>query len=174
MRRVRTLSWVGWASDTHPTKVTQSTSAAINFRLPAAAASLPLGLSPMYYSPKLSSRSSGFTLIELLTVIAIIAILMALLFPALKKDPVLNAQANNDLQGVVTAVKAYVTEYGKFPEVTAPGGPAPAGGAAADALVGDDAAGIPGAPNRLLFSTLRALDADADPGFIQNPRKIPF
>src|SRR6266478_5680202 len=129
------------------------------------------------HSPKLSSRSRGFTLIELLTVIAIIAILMALLFPALAgaKNQARNAQAGNDVQATVTAVKSYFTEYGKFPDVAAAGAAAPAGGGnATDALVGDEAASIPGAPNRLLFSTLRSISADANDKNVQNPRKISF
>jgi len=64
-----------------------------------------------------SRTRSGFTLIELLTVIAIIAILMALLFPAMNPAK-LNAQkarAANDIRTLVAAVNAYHTEYGVYP-----------------------------------------------------------
>ena len=62
-------------------------------------------------------QASAFTLIELLTVIAIIAVLMGLLFPAVNavKDSARKTQAKNDLVNIVNAVKAYYTEYGKYP-----------------------------------------------------------
>jgi prepilin-type N-terminal cleavage/methylation domain-containing protein len=59
----------------------------------------------------------AFTLIELLVVITIIAILMALLFPAFKgvQEQAKRTQAKNDVTQVVTAVNAFYTEYGKYP-----------------------------------------------------------
>lgn len=97
---------------------------------------------------------SGFTLIELLTVIAIIAILMALLFPVIGaiKDQANKTKASADLQASVTAVKNYDTEYGKLPALNT--------GAAAAAPVGDTAVGDPSVAtvigdNVLLFATLR-------------------
>ena len=69
-------------------------------------------------SPPLSFLAA-FTLVELLTVIAIIAILMGLLFPAIGavKENGRRVQAKNDVMGIITAVKQYNTEYGKYPVV---------------------------------------------------------
>lgn len=68
---------------------------------------------PMTPSP---SRKA-FTLVELLTVIAIIAVLMGLLFPAMGavKEAARKAQAKNDLTQIVSAVKLFYTEYGRYP-----------------------------------------------------------
>ncbi|MEI8341780.1 MAG: prepilin-type N-terminal cleavage/methylation domain-containing protein [Verrucomicrobiota bacterium] len=65
----------------------------------------------------ISRNKNGFTLIELITVISIILILMGLLFPAVSsvKEAAKKAQAKNDITNLVTSVKAYYTEYGKYP-----------------------------------------------------------
>jgi prepilin-type N-terminal cleavage/methylation domain-containing protein len=64
-----------------------------------------------------SKTHRAFTLIELLAVIGIIALLVALLFPAIKgslqKAEV--AQAQTGISNLSTAFKAYYTEYGKWP-----------------------------------------------------------
>lgn len=100
----------------------------------------------------------GFTLIELLTVIAIIAVLMGLLFSAIGgvKDSGAKTKAKNDLLQIVTAVKAYQTEYGKYPVKE--------GSTADDTYSGD---------NDRLFNILRATATEGY-DLEMNPRKIAF
>jgi prepilin-type N-terminal cleavage/methylation domain-containing protein len=64
-----------------------------------------------------ASRHNAFTLIELLTVIAILAVLMGLLFPALNvaKEGARKAQAATDVRAIVMGVKGFYTEYGRYP-----------------------------------------------------------
>jgi prepilin-type N-terminal cleavage/methylation domain-containing protein/prepilin-type processing-associated H-X9-DG protein len=67
-------------------------------------------------------RRIGFTLIELLVVIAIIAILAALLLPALSraKGAGLSAACKNNLHQIGITLKLYTDEYQKFPLCASP------------------------------------------------------
>jgi prepilin-type N-terminal cleavage/methylation domain-containing protein len=129
----------------------------------------------MNFSPRRTARA--FTLIELLTVIAIIAILMGLLFPAigLVKEQANKARAKNDVSNIVTAVRTYNVEYGKYPSVAESGKKSDPGGAVEDVICGDSATGAE-VSNSALFNTLRAIPEglNAEPVHGRNPKKIVF
>lgn len=115
-------------------------------------------------SPQLRQPASAFTLIELLTVIAIIAVLMGLLFPALGavKEQARKTQAKNDLTQIVTAVNAFYTEYGRYPA------DANTGADADDYFAGDDS------NNNVLFDVLRVPSQTNGNALKYNPRLVPF
>ncbi len=106
-------------------------------------------------SPARGEDRAAFTLIELLVVISIIAILASLAFPAVQgaMNAGKKAQARNDLQQLVTAVKAYQLEYGRLPTV--------------------DGTAEFTSDNDKLLNVLRGT-ADAGTQLAMNPRKIPF
>jgi prepilin-type N-terminal cleavage/methylation domain-containing protein len=105
----------------------------------------------------------GFTLIELLVVITVVAILMALLFPAFNgvQDQAKRTQAKNDMAQIITAVNAFYTEYGQYPCG------AQTGNDGQDFFADDDNA------NNTLFDILRG---DPNNGNVQtyNPKAIAF
>ena len=117
-------------------------------------------------------RPYAFTLVELLTVIAIIAILMGLLFPAINsvKDQARKAEAKTACLNIVSALKAYNTEYGKYPYPSSGTPPT----TAADVIVGDNTVGGAAAGNENLFNILRSKNAGTNASFVLNPRRIPF
>jgi prepilin-type N-terminal cleavage/methylation domain-containing protein len=116
---------------------------------------------------------SAFTLIELLTVIAIISILMAMLFPMIgnAKEGARKAKAKQDCLAIVHAVESYNTEYGQFPKMD-PTAAAPATGAV-DEKAGDIAASMPNR-NSAVFNTLRAIDDTPNGSNAQNPKRQVF
>ena len=120
--------------------------------------------------PHPQHRTHAFTLVELLTVIAIIAILMGLLFPAINgvKDQARKAEAKTACTNIVTALKAYNTEYGKYP-ATSSSTTAPTG----DVIVGDTVGGAT-TGNEFLFNILRNIGTNAATPNPGNPRRISF
>lgn len=120
--------------------------------------------------PNPQLRTQAFTLVELLTVIAIIAILMGLLFPVMNgvKEQARKAEAKTACAGIVTAVKAYNAEYGKFPAASSSATPP-----TTDVIVGDSVGGGT-AGNEFLFNILRNIGTNATTPNPGNPRRIPF
>ena len=111
--------------------------------------------------PLRKTHAAAFTLIELLTVIAIIAVLMGLLFPAISgaKEQARRADAKSSILNIVNACKMYETDYGKFPPVSQ----AQVGKVdTSDSnngfySYGDTGKGKCAAPNNYLFDILRAI-----------------
>ena len=124
---------------------------------------------------KTRSLQSAFTLIELLTVIAIIAILMGLLFPAIAavKESGRKASAKNDVMQIVAAVKQYHTEYGKYPPLVAQKQEKKGNASAQDDYVGDPESGAK-EMNSVLFNTLRAIPEAPNDQHKMNPRRVVF
>ena len=129
-----------------------------------------------------SSKSNAFTLVELLTVIAIIAILMGLLFPALQiaKNQAYKVRAKTDVVNTVAAVKQYYTEYGKYPltAVMQQGASTPVDYQFGDARSAPNPPGGTAYSNNLLYDILRNYPngnrTEGSLGADGNPRQIVF
>jgi prepilin-type N-terminal cleavage/methylation domain-containing protein len=114
---------------------------------------------------------AAFTLIELLTVIAIIAVLMGLLFPALSgaKEQARRADAGTAVRNIVSACKSYYNDYGKFPPVS--------GALAGDVntngyyAYGDTTAGGCKVQNNTLFDVLRGISRGDNNNHVLNKRQ---
>src|SRR5262249_42091569 len=115
---------------------------------------------------QLPKFTGAFTLIELLVVITVIAILMALLFPAFRgvQDQAKRTQAKNDVTQIVTAINSFYSEYGKMPVDSTKQG--------FDTLAGDPSGTY---DNHVIIDVLRAVsDADWNQNDVLNPKKIVF
>ena len=101
-------------------------------------------------------NAKAFTLLELMVVIAIVAVLAGLMFPAVQSvlERAKKVQAKNDLTQIVTAVNAFYTEYGRYPTTVKSG----------DATYGSGATA-----NDAVFKELRALG-----GSSINTRQVVF
>ncbi len=117
--------------------------------------------------------SLAFTLIELITVIAIISVLMALLFPhlAAARDSARRQTAATVVRNVVNAANGYKQDYGKYPPVAA----------AADTTTaanpfmsfGDKDAGMM-VDNNALLDVLRAIDRGENQDNKLNPKQTKY
>lgn len=68
----------------------------------------------------MKQRENGFTLVELLTVIAIIALLAGLIFPAVisVQDKAKRSKAKSMIQSLSVALKMYQNDFGVYPTDT--------------------------------------------------------
>ena len=91
-----------------------------------------------HFHPRVNQSRHGFTLVELLVVIGIIAILIALLLPALAKAKslALRIQCASNLKQIGIALEEYANEYGgHYPPALSPNWPFGVGGTATGTTV---------------------------------------
>lgn len=112
----------------------------------------------------------AFTLIELITVIAIISILMALLFPAIAstRESARRSKAGTVVKDIVNACKNYVVDYGKQPITSAA-----KNNDIKNSYVsyGDIPAGLCKVSNNQLFDILRSIAKGENANNALNPRQ---
>ncbi len=107
-------------------------------------------------------QGEAFTLIELLTVIAVIGVLIALLFPIYGsvQESARRVKAKNDVTQLVVAINAFFTEYGTYPIASGAGGT-------------DTEVSFMTSNSDLLYP-LRAVAEGANSGNALNPKQIAF
>jgi prepilin-type N-terminal cleavage/methylation domain-containing protein len=120
--------------------------------------------------------SYAFTLIELITVIAIISVLMALLFPhlAAARENARRQEAATVIKSAVNACNNYKQDYGKYPPIKeAEDGSPPTNGFYS---YGDKKAGKCKMDNNHLFDVLRAIDRQSgeNEGHKMNIRQVKY
>ena len=111
-----------------------------------------------------SKRANGFTLVELMVVISIIAVLVSLLFPAIKTALIKAeaAKAKTTVLSVATAFKAFKSEYGVWPSTATAG---------AQALNISLFASTSGNARNITFLDTASKDIDSSSGNILDPWK---
>lgn len=119
-------------------------------------------------------QAAAFTLIELLTVIAIIAVLMALLFSGVfsAKNQARRAEAAAALRDIGIACKSFETDYGRFPKV--PKALIVNGSGDGFYAYGDVIEGKCAVSNNVLFDCLRAIDRGENANNELNPRGVVY
>ena len=113
-------------------------------------------------------NADGFTLVELLVVIAIVAILAAILFPAINQG-IKRAEitrAKQEMNHIIAAVKAYYAEYSKMPTPDTNGYP--------DWTFGDKRMVAVAKQQNVVINILRGIDAQGNVNHTNNPRRIAF
>jgi prepilin-type N-terminal cleavage/methylation domain-containing protein len=119
-------------------------------------------------------RTLAFTLIELITVIAIISVLMALLFPhlAAARENARRQDASVTCKNIGNACNQYKNDYGKYPPLTS----AKDGDPAKNGIMsfGDTEAAKCKVNNNILFDVLRAISRGDNQDHVMNPRQVKY
>ena len=119
---------------------------------------------------KTFSNRSGFTLIEMLVVIAIIAILAGLLFPAINRalETAKRNQAAADVRSIAAAITMFYSEYGYLPI------PFSDQGTVADRDDDNDGATLTPAESQRIIQVLTAVPRGHNDNHQLNPRRKVF